>query len=150
VTSAPSQSKAFQLFEVLNDRGRSLEPMDLVKNLLLKELNTAGFSDSDQREFMENWTKFITNLQISPKRNISSSTFMKHFILGMYEKNVNMENLFDLFKNFIGKGASQRGMILKPNDIIPFSQKLAQVSETYQDIEKNPSHCSFGNSTNLF
>lgn len=150
VTSAPSQSKAFQLFEVLNDRGRSLEPMDLVKNLLLKELNTAGFSDSDQREFMENWTKFITNLQISPKRNISSSTFMKHFILGMYAKNVKRENLFDFFKNFIGKGTSQRGMILKPNDIIPFSQKLAQVSETYQDIEKNPSHSSFGNSTNLF
>ncbi|ARQ03689.1 hypothetical protein CA207_04310 [Macrococcoides caseolyticum] len=36
VTTAPSEGKAFQLFEVLNDRGRSLEPMDLVKNTFLK------------------------------------------------------------------------------------------------------------------
>lgn len=31
VTTADSKEKAFQLFEVLNNRGRSLEPMDLLK-----------------------------------------------------------------------------------------------------------------------
>ena len=30
-TTAPTEAKAFQLFEILNDRGRSLEPMDLIK-----------------------------------------------------------------------------------------------------------------------
>lgn len=150
VTSAPSQSKAFQLFEVLNDRGRSLEPMDLVKNLLLKELNTAGFSEKNQQTFMENWTSFINNLQLTPKKSIASSTFMKHFILATYAKNVKREKLFDFFKDFIGRGTGHNGKILKPNDIIPFSQKLATVSKIYQDIEKNPSHSSFGDGTNLF
>ena len=38
VTTADSKEKAFQLFEVLNNRGRSLEPMDLLKSNFMKIL----------------------------------------------------------------------------------------------------------------
>lgn len=64
VTTAPNEAKAFQLFEVLNDRGRSLEPMDLIKNTFLKTLTNEGKTSSQLDNFNENWKKFIDNLII--------------------------------------------------------------------------------------
>ena len=71
VTIAPSEAKAFQLFEILNDRGRSLEPMDLIKNTFLKGLAQAN---KDDKEFNINWDNIMNHLQIDKKKKISSST----------------------------------------------------------------------------
>ncbi|PTE30011.1 DUF262 domain-containing protein, partial [Staphylococcus equorum] len=98
ITIAPSEGKAFQLFEVLNDRGRSLEPMDLVKNMFLKQLRIDGFNDDDTKRFNENWSSFIENLILTKKSKIASSTFMKHFITSYYGKNIKQDKLFDFFK----------------------------------------------------
>lgn len=133
VTTAPSQSKAFQLFEVLNDRGRSLEPLDLVKNLFLKQLTTDGYNTEDLTQFNSNWTNFIKNLEISPKRKIASSTFMKHFVTAEYAKNIKQNTLFEFFDN---KG-DERSRI-QSNEILNFSRKLVKTSEIYRDIEKKP------------
>lgn len=65
----PSKAKAFQLFEILNDRGRSLEPLDLIKNHL-KILNTEGKPNLQVEVFTQNWKSFMDNLQISPKNEL--------------------------------------------------------------------------------
>ena len=36
-TTAPSIERAFQLFEILNNRGQSLEPLDLLKKSFIEE-----------------------------------------------------------------------------------------------------------------
>lgn len=145
VTTAPSQSKAFQLFEVLNDRGRSLEPLDLVKNLFLKQLSVAGYGDAELNEFNSNWSGFINNLQITKRRKVSSSTFMKHFVVAEFGKNIKQNELFDFFDK------DKKGNPKVPsNEILSLSRKLLKISRHYNDIEKNPTSNSYSSHQNMF
>lgn len=128
VTIAPSEGKAFQLFEVLNDRGQSLEPMDLVKNTFLKTLRQSGFNDDDILVLNQNWKAFISNLQVTQKKKIQSSVFIKHFISSEYNKNIKQEDLFKFFKNDVR---------LSGDEIIDFVKKLNKYSRIYSSIEKN-------------
>lgn len=145
VTTAPSQSKAFQLFEVLNDRGRSLEPLDLVKNLFLKQLSTAGYGNPELEEFNNNWSGFLNNLQITKKRKVSSSTFMKHFVVAEFGINVKQNDLFDFFDK--DKNKNPR---VPSNEILPLSRKLLKISQQYQAIERNPYSNTFSTHQNMF
>ena len=142
VTTASSQAKAFQLFEVLNDRGRSLEPLVLIKNRFLKQLTNAGYGGTDVGEFTKNWSDFLNNLQISKRRMIKSSTFMKHFIIAEFGENVKQEKLFDFFHKEEPRIAA--------NEIIPFSRKLLKISRQYQEIEKQPASNSYSKHQNMF
>lgn len=145
VTTAPSEAKAFQLFEVLNDRGRSLEPLDLVKNRLLKQLTTAGFQTDDIEDFNINWSGFINNLQLTPRRKIKPSTFMKHFIIAEFGENIKQDKLFEFFQ----KSDNNKPRIAS-DEIIPFSRKLFKVSQLYKAIEKDPINNSYSNHLNMF
>src|SRR5690606_25834049 len=147
VTTAPSQAKAFQLFEVLNDRGRSLEPLDLVKNRLLKQLSSAGYQKTDIEEFNSNWSGFLNNLQITKKRKINSSTFMKHFIVAEFGENVKQDKLFEFFNKNKDEAGKSR---ITPHQILPISRKLLKVSRQYQEIEKQPTNNSFSSHQNMF
>lgn len=129
ITIAPSEGKAFQLFEVLNDRGRSLEPMDLVKNMFLKQLRIDGFNDEDTKRFNENWSSFIENLILTKKTKIASSTFMKHFITSYYGKNIKQDKLFDFFKE---------KETMNGSSILELSKNLERNSRIYSSIEKSP------------
>ena len=145
VTTASSQAKAFQLFEVLNDRGRSLEPLDLIKNRFLKQLSTAGYRKADIEEFTKNWSDFLNNLQITKRRVIKSSTFMKHFIIAEFGENVKQENLF----NFFHKDKNNKPRV-PANEIIPLSRKLLNISRQYREIEKQPASNSYSDHQNMF
>lgn len=94
VTSAPTEAKAFQLFEILNDRGRSLEPMDLIKNSFLKILSMEGKTQLQIADFNKDWKNMMTNLQLSSKRKIASSTFLKHFLIAYKGENKKTDQLF--------------------------------------------------------
>lgn len=147
VTTAPSQAKAFQLFEVLNDRGRSLEPLDLVKNRLLKQLSTADYLETDIEEFNKNWSGFINNLQITKNRKINSSTFMKHFLVAEFGENIKQDKLFEFFQKNKDKDDKPR---ISPNEILPLSRKLLNISRHYQEIERQPMNNSYSNHQNMF
>lgn len=126
VTVSTSYNKAFQLFEVLNDRGRSLEPLDLVKNLFLKTISKDGNSREDIEEFNNDWNEFITNLQINPKKKISSSTFLKHYIIGKFADNIKKDQVYQYFEN----------KKLTPTQIFDLVKDLKYVSKIYTEIEK--------------
>src|SRR5699024_922213 len=108
-TSAISLFKAFQLFEVLNQRGVGLTPLDLIKNMLLKRLvETNGENEyirkriieSRREEFRELWYKFVSKLELKEdqRRNpINSSTFLKHYLIGKHGKKVTDRKLFEYF-----------------------------------------------------
>ena len=147
VTTAPSEAKAFQLFEVLNDRGRSLEPLDLVKNRFLKQLNFAEYHKTDIDEFNSNWSGFINNLQITKNRKINSSTFMKHFIAADFGENIKQEKLFDFFHKKSDK--DQRPKV-NTKEILPMSRKLLRISELYKEIEKSPMDNPYSCHQNMF
>ncbi|RLJ91206.1 uncharacterized protein with ParB-like and HNH nuclease domain [Planococcus citreus] len=126
VTTAPNLSKAFQLFEILNNRGKDLEPLDLIKNLLLKSLTASNYSELDRELFNENWKQFTINLEITPKRKIESSTFLKHYLIGTIGKN---EGKDKLFKHFLE-------LKLNSKEVIDLVKDFRRVSKIYGDIER--------------
>lgn len=126
VTTAPSLSKAFQLFEILNNRGKDLEPLDLIKNLLLKSLTAASDSELDRQQFNEDWKQFIINLEITPKRKIESSTFLKHYLVGTKGLNKGKDKLFDYFSK----------LELDAKGVLDLVKDFKRVSKIYGDIEK--------------
>lgn len=142
VTSTTSETKAFQLFEVLNKRGRTLEPMDLVKNTFLKEIslndeNITNHTEDTRNEFNSNWEAFIKNLQTIPNKTISSSAFMKHFISSEYGKNIKQSEIFEFFSKPNSKYEKRISNTLDTKEIIELSVKLKSYSKIYATIEKD-------------
>lgn len=123
-TTAPTEAKAFQLFEILNDRGRSLEPMDLIKNIFLKAIVNDLKSNTAKENFNENWRELIKNLHL-PNRPIQSSTFLKYFVVSCYGDNNKAEDLYQYFKN----------KNLSGEEVTDFVNKMVQASRIYANIE---------------
>lgn len=140
-TIAPTMAKAFQLFEVLNDRGRSLEPMDLIKNHFLKILSTEGHSDQELKNFNDNWKAFTDNLFINNKKQISSSTFIRHYLMAFEGENIKQESLFNYFKD--DKNNEYNGA-----KILEFATKIKNTSHIYASIEKDD-YFPFSNNRNM-
>lgn len=137
VTTAPSLSKAFQLFEILNNRGKDLEPLDLIKNTLLKNLVANDYSDLEREQFNDDWKQFINNLEITPKRKVESSTFLKHYLIGTIGINMGKDKLFKYF--------SEQSMDSK--EVLDLINNFKRVSNIYGAIEKK-NYDNFINDTN--
>ena len=128
-TTAPSIERAFQLFEILNNRGQSLEPLDLLKNYLLKNLTSApGITQNQIKDFSDSWSQFLKNLKDTGKsKAIETSTFIKHFIIGTKAINVKKKDLFEHFKdNELGA-----------NDILQLSSDINSISKVYASINRD-------------
>lgn len=88
-----SLNMAFRIFETLNDRGAKLQPEDLLKNLLLRNLN-----DKDYENGANQWTQFINILSDeNGKPYVSTSTFLKHYLAskGIY---VSKNKIYETFE----------------------------------------------------
>lgn len=156
ITSTSSEAKAFQLFEVLNKRGRTLEPMDLVKNTFLKELNSEEYTRTQQymdlkNDFNKNWVDFTENLQTISSKPISSSGFMKHFISAEYGINVKQSDIFEFYSKANEKNDKYLSEKLNSKEIFDLSAKLKSYSKIYATIEKDSKSNDFlNNSKNMF
>ncbi|MDU6652674.1 MAG: DUF262 domain-containing HNH endonuclease family protein [Streptococcus vestibularis] len=138
VTTADSKEKAFQLFEVLNNRGRSLEPMDLLKSNFMKTLyNDNSITETQKDEFNSNWNEFI---KVLSKQKIQTSTFTKHYILGAYGENIKQDKLFTFFDK----------KKLNSKDILDLSKSLKYCATIYSSIVKNSRDNLFSQSNNSF
>lgn len=142
VTAAPTEAKAFQLFEILNDRGRSLEPMDLIKNRFLKILNTEGKPTTQISSFNDNWKELMNNLVLDNKKKIASSTFLKQYIIAYKGDNVNVKNLFNYIKE-------PKNGLASGDCIIHFVDQMNKVSRYYKEIEKG-NYNVFNDDQNMF
>ncbi|WP_158599081.1 DUF262 domain-containing protein [Planococcus salinus] len=68
---------AFRIFETLNDRGAKLQPEDLLKNMLLKNLKEETYEEVANK--WDSFIKVLTTEQGTTK--VSTSTFLKHYIM---------------------------------------------------------------------
>lgn len=126
VTTAPTLSKAFQLFEILNNRGKDLEPLDLIKNMLLKNLAKEHYSEDERDKFTELWRKFNDNLALNSKKKIESSTFLKHYLVGTTGENIRKDKLFNYYSE------------LNPSkeNVLMMVSEMHDVSYTYGKLER--------------
>jgi uncharacterized protein with ParB-like and HNH nuclease domain len=73
------EEDAYTIFETLNARGMSLSAVDLIKNLIFKDLKTQHPDDFAKTE----WKKIRENIS-KGETNINIDTFFRHFWLSKY------------------------------------------------------------------
>ncbi|PFV93061.1 hypothetical protein COL08_22985 [Priestia megaterium] len=127
LTKAPNLAKAFQLFEILNNRGVGLEPIDLIKNLFLKKLAELGATEDQEMEFKNNWTSFLDNLHYNKRASIYESQFLKHYIIGTKGRNIKNEKMYEEFSDDFFK-------VTTITEILDFSKDIKKRAETYTKI----------------
>lgn len=125
-TTAPTEAKAFQLFEILNDRGRTLEPMDLIKNSFLRTLNIEGKPENIIDDFQLEWRETMDNLQPERDKHLSSTVFLRQYLLAVRGENIIAKELFKYFKES-GKFDGE--------EILKFVKGMKKASKVYANIE---------------
>lgn len=117
VLSVQDEADAYVIFETLNDRGRSLDTLDLLKNHLFSK------AKSYLPETKEKWNSVKENLtEIDPKNR-----FLSHFWLSNYGRS----SKTSLFRTI-------RDQITSAADAIEFANKLVESSRVYSALQ-NPS-----------
>lgn len=92
------EEDAYTIFETLNARGMSLSAVDLIKNLIFKDLKTQHPDDYAKTE----WKKIRTNLEVG-EVNINIDTFFRHFWLSKYGF-TSEGRIYKAFKDFKDNG----------------------------------------------
>lgn len=93
------EEDAYTIFETLNARGMSLSAVDLIKNLIFKDLKTQHPDDYAKTE----WKKIRTSLE-EGEININIDTFFRHFWLSKYGF-TSEGRIYKAFKDFKDDGA---------------------------------------------
>ncbi|MGG0788787.1 DUF262 domain-containing HNH endonuclease family protein [Peribacillus simplex] len=116
-----SINMAFRIFETLNDRGTKLQPEDLLKNMLLRDLN-----DDEYDRVANIWDKFVNYLTDSNGRPIvNTSTFLKHFLMSKGYL-VQKKNLYNWFEKQVSDPDSKKQ---KTYNLKSYSGVLTLVSD---------------------
>jgi uncharacterized protein with ParB-like and HNH nuclease domain len=101
------EDDAYTIFETLNARGMSLSAVDLVKNIIFKELNLQHPDDYAKTE----WEKIKTRLT-SRKENLRVDTFFRHFWLSKYGF-TSEGRIYKSFRKLLQEGAFDTNKLLK-------------------------------------
>lgn len=105
-----NEYEAFKLFETMNDRGMTIRPLDLMKNLALK---LAGQNKSKQDQIIELWKKIFED-------NLGShhSTFIRYFF-GLQERHIQKSEVYKQYRDVIFNDSAN--VIIKLKHLDQFS-----------------------------
>ncbi|WP_295230352.1 DUF262 domain-containing protein [uncultured Chryseobacterium sp.] len=124
VIESENLSSALKIFETINQRGASLNAMDLVKNLL--------FSQAKSSDFMlikDIWKEITFNLQKCGEGG-SPLRFLRYFVMSRYYDGILRED--DIYKWFISEqGKADTNYESNPID---FAKELRKLSKRYSDL----------------
>jgi len=85
------RNSANHIFEILNAKGKQLEPIDLIKNSIFESLNQVEPTDDTNNK----WKKIKSTL-IERNEKVEFSTFFRHYWLSKYKK-VKESEIYDDF-----------------------------------------------------
>jgi len=117
--SVSDESDAYLIFETINDRGRELDTMDLVKNLIFSKAKGPAFE-----KVKNNWIRMNEHLS---KMN-SANDFLYNFWTS-YKGRTSKQNLFTQISAFIKS---------EHRNVVDFSNEITQAARIYSAIN-NPS-----------
>lgn len=115
------KDSAYEIFEILNAKGKNLASIDLIKNAIYSEFHT---DENAKDKIIENKWEGIKTILRSRNPNIGFATFYRHYWISKYKKTTNLK-LYDSFKEYI-----------KPNkkSYEKFVEDLSTTAETYMKI----------------
>lgn len=111
-----SEDLAFTIFEMLNDRGLELSPLDLVKNFLFSRVSNDA---AMLRDMEDRWTQMMSTLS-----NVRADNFLKAFWTSRHGR-IRTGHLFQTFKR-------QYGDINRVNSL---SSEMLEASEQYAALD---------------
>lgn len=121
---------AFRIFETLNDRGAKLQPEDLLKNMLLRNL-----SDGSYDQVAKSWDNFINVLTSdNGKMLVPTSTFLKHYVMskGHLVQKAKLYDWFDKRTQSSTVSQASLGYEINTNEgINAFINELADEAKLY-------------------
>lgn len=119
--------QAYTLFELINDRGRSLDRTDLLNNYFLKQLNkqNAGGSERDIEIFVKNWDKF-KNTVASSDTKLKADDVLRAYVFASYGKKYKTKELYKAMKSIVEKWNNSQ--------ITEFIQKLVKSTNSLVDV----------------
>lgn len=118
VLSVQDEADAYIIFETLNDRGRSLDTMDLLKNHLFSKAK--GYLNEVKSE----WEVVKEHLfNIDPKNR-----FLNHFWSSLHGR-TSKTGLFRVIRDHIGNAS----------DAVEFAKKLSSASRVYSALQNSSS-----------
>lgn len=124
VIESENLSSALKIFETINQRGASLNAMDLIKNLLFSKASPQEFS-----KIKEKWKELTAHLQRA-REDDKPLRFLRYFLMARYHDGILRED--DIYKWVIspeGKGALKYEA--KP---YAFAVELEKMSKRYADL----------------
>lgn len=119
---------AFRLFETLNDRGKELSSVDLMKNFTFS--TAVNSPDVNYDQVKEDWQNIVS--KIVPNIN-KPSRFFRHFIMSCdvpdYEKDVSNYRLYSEYKNIIQERLPEEDLSLNE-----YVNKISRNADVYVKI----------------
>lgn len=115
------KDSAYEIFEILNAKGKNLASIDLIKNTIYSKFHA---DDNAKDKIIENkWEGIKTTLR-SRNPNIGFATFYRHYWISKYQKTTNSK-LYDSFKRHIKSNKKSYEKFVKD---------LSTMAETYMKI----------------
>lgn len=115
------KDSAYEIFEILNAKGKNLASIDLIKNTIYSKFHA---DDNAKDKIIENkWEGIKTTLR-SRNPNIGFATFYRHYWISKYRKTTNSK-LYDSFKQYIKSNKKSYE---------EFVEDLSTIAETYMKI----------------
>lgn len=93
----PERDVAYEIFEILNAKGKSLASIDLIKNKILEKFHNNP--DARGEIISSRWENIKRELR-SKNTTVGFATFYRHYWISKYKKTTNIK-LYDSFNEFI-------------------------------------------------
>ena len=132
---------AYTIFEVLNAKGKNLEPIDLIKNTIFSILTDVAPADSAY----EKWKEIKSN--ITTIENVEFSTFYRHYWLSRYCLSTN-KKLVANFERLVHKDKESYGAFL--NTLLSDAKLYHQLVRVTTEDWKQPEELSTFTSLQAF
>lgn len=124
VIESENLSGALKIFETINQRGASLNAMDLVKNLLFSKASSEEFS-----KIKDKWKELTKHLQVA-KEDDKPLRFLRYFLMARYHDGILRED--DIYKWVI----SPAGKAVLNYEAKPFALavEMEKMAKRYADL----------------
>lgn len=135
---------AFKLFEIINNRGLSLSPTDIIKNFLLGH---ASIIDDDTLDKVKSeWTRTIINMD-----GQNMDDFFRQYLSGILGRKISFTLLTDLFKKYYIEHVNKTELLSEYNEFDDLEAGFS--SRADQGINKvSPIHfiCELQDASNIY
>ena len=124
---------SFRLFEILNDRGKDLSALDLIKNIILERYNNKNLATTN---FSNQWHELKKNVNVAFKKGSSDSIFVENIIKseGVTTK---YQEISYLTNKLLDNNRNLRSELFTQEEVEDFFKRLIISSQILKEVNIN-------------